>query len=129
MLAGCDADRLRRSAVEGSVTLDGAPIEEGTILFIPQAGTPGPKTGGRISAGNYRIGPSQGPAVGQHRVEIRSRIELPYRPDDPEDYFQNRHRPVPPDPVPARYHDRSNLQVTIEPVEVNRCDFSLQSHL
>ena len=37
------------------MTLDGQPIDEGVIQFLPVEGTVGPETGGVISKGQYDI--------------------------------------------------------------------------
>ena len=41
LLAGCGGEGpFERAAVEGIVTLDGQPLEAGTIVFEPAPGTP-----------------------------------------------------------------------------------------
>ena len=58
-----------RRAVAGSVTLDGWPLEEAVILFVPlDAG--GRKTGGPITAGRYEMGKDVGLLPGRYRVEV-----------------------------------------------------------
>ena len=65
--AGCGGP-VRR-AVAGSVTLDGQPLEEALILFVPlDAG--GRKTGGPIAAGRYEMGKEVGLLPGRYRVEV-----------------------------------------------------------
>jgi hypothetical protein len=58
--------------VRGTVKLDGAPVEQGSISFFPTPGTTGPVAGGQISGGAYTITGSKVPAIGSHRIEIRS---------------------------------------------------------
>lgn len=71
--AGCDqGGGVTRCAVEGKVTLDGAPVEEGSIAFIPTGGTEGPTAGGQIQNGQYSVPSAKGPVVGRYRVEIRA---------------------------------------------------------
>lgn len=67
---GCDNGRLGRSGVSGSVTLDGSPVAEGTVSFVPVGGTQGPLTGGNIVAGRYAIARGDGPLAGTYRVDI-----------------------------------------------------------
>jgi hypothetical protein len=69
---GCNADNANRGAIGGHVTLDGRPVEQGSILFTPIDGTRGVATGGSIKDGQYRIAAAKGPAVGQNRIEIRA---------------------------------------------------------
>jgi len=73
LFLGCGkGDGVTRAAVEGKVTLDGAPVEAGAISFIPTGGTKGPAVGGEIQNGQYSIPASEGPVVGRQRVEIRA---------------------------------------------------------
>lgn len=70
--SGCSNKDANRNAVDGEVTLDGKPVEQGSILFIPVDGTEGAATGGPIQAGHYRISKTQGAATGWNRVEIHA---------------------------------------------------------
>jgi hypothetical protein len=58
--------------VSGTVQLDGQPVEEGSIQFIPVEGTKGPGTGAVITKGSYHIPRGQGVVVGKNRVELRA---------------------------------------------------------
>ena len=71
-VAGCggDDDGLDRRAAAGTVTVDGAPLAAGTVVFVPEAGTPGPRTSAAVTGGAFALPASAGPAVGRHRVEI-----------------------------------------------------------
>jgi hypothetical protein len=69
LIGGCSDGK--RGAVSGRVTLDGQPIEEGRITFIPAEGNSGPTAGSVILNGNYRVPASGGAWVGKNRVEIR----------------------------------------------------------
>lgn len=61
-----------RGAVKGKVTLDGEPVPQGSILFLPQEGTKGPAGGGTIKDGVYDLKVEQGAAIGKNRVEINA---------------------------------------------------------
>ena len=63
-LAGCGGPRA-----EGTVTLDGQPVEDGTITFFPEAGQ-GPNVPGEIKGGKYTIDSSRSLKPGPYRVEI-----------------------------------------------------------
>lgn len=66
--AGCGGDgRLR---VSGEVTVDGVPVEYGSIDFKPINGTPGPTAGAKITEGKYEVPSAKGPFEGEFRVEI-----------------------------------------------------------
>ena len=58
LLIGC-GQRGDRQRLEGTVTLDGAPLAEGQITFVPQPGTKGPTAGGQIAEGYFSI-PNEG---------------------------------------------------------------------
>ena len=73
LVGGCGrGDSSGRASVEGKVTLDGNPIERGSISFYPYGQTRGMVAGGVIEQGRYSIPADQGPVIGQNRVEIRA---------------------------------------------------------
>lgn len=61
-----------RAAVSGTITLDGKPLEEGTVVFVPTEGTAGPRITVTVANGQFEADAEHGPVVGQHRVEIQS---------------------------------------------------------
>lgn len=73
-IVGCgnSVDGPLRASVNGTVTLDGKPLEAGTIRFVPLAETGGPKTSASIVNGRFDLPGDVGPVVGQHRVEIET---------------------------------------------------------
>lgn len=70
--SGCDHKDANRGAIGGEVTLDGTPIVQGSILFVPIEGTQGAVTGGPIENGRYQLVGNVGPAIGWNRVEIHA---------------------------------------------------------
>jgi hypothetical protein len=72
LAAGCGADNpLGRKAISGNVTLDGAPIANGSVNFQPmQSG--GVSSGAVITAGKYSIVAEQGLPTGKYRVVINA---------------------------------------------------------
>lgn len=124
--SGCfDSSAPTRVGVYGTVKLDGTPVPEGTISFIPEQATNGPTAGGQIVQGAYKI-TSLGPAIGKYRVEIKSmrktgkKIEAgtPAPPgtmiDEIEQY------------IPAKYNTNSELVFEFERGD-NEVDFDLTS--
>lgn len=105
LVLGCgDPDR---TSVSGKVTLDGQPVERGTISFIPTHGHPAPNAWGEIVKGVYSIEHRNGPAPGNNRVEIhwprKTGRKSPYAPDIDE-YSEA---------VPDRYHRDSELRIDL----------------
>lgn len=67
---GCSGDN--RSEVSGIVKVNGQPITEGAINFIPVEGNKGAGAGATITDGKYHIPRSAGVAAGKNRVELRA---------------------------------------------------------
>jgi hypothetical protein len=105
--------------MEGLVTLDGAPIDRGTIMAIPRDGR-GQTAGVGIVAGKYRMSVSPGPML----VKITASRKDGKMPD-----------PLAPgsgvlvdryvESVPERYNDKTELTVTVNPGR-NVADFVLE---
>jgi hypothetical protein len=69
-LTGCGGDGLNRTSVNGKVTFDGKPIENGFIMFKPEPETQCPDIGGQIKGGTYHIPQKDGPVIGSYTVGI-----------------------------------------------------------
>ena len=101
----------RRFALEGKVTVDGVPLESGSMAWIPLAGTVAPTCGGSITRGRFSIPAPQGAREGQYRVEITATRQSE-RPDSPSldgmtmcfSVYQY---------LPARYNSESDLVATV----------------
>ena len=73
--AGCgDTQRI---AIEGTVDLDGNPMDEGMIALQPLTGTASPSTGGKIKDGKFSIPVEKGGFAGEFRVEIAKYGPIP----------------------------------------------------
>lgn len=66
---GCGADTGGRVPVAGKVTLDGQPLERGSIEFHP-SGSDGTMTGSVIEDGEFSIPATQGAKPGSYSVKI-----------------------------------------------------------
>ena len=71
LLVGCGGGSARLP-IAGSVTFDDAPIEEGSITFLPLDTEKQFTAGATITAGNYAVPAAQGLAPGKYRVEIKA---------------------------------------------------------
>lgn len=70
--AGCDSgDNLNRIGLSGSVTLEGAALDAGSLTFFPADGLTAPAANASITQGQYRFTNENGPVSGQYRVEVR----------------------------------------------------------
>jgi hypothetical protein len=69
-LPGCTGGA--RVPLRGAVSYNGSPIDNGTIVFVPEGGAdrPRPKAGARIAGGRYAFEPNFGPFPGRYKVEI-----------------------------------------------------------
>lgn len=124
-LFGCSRAPADRGAVMGSIVLDGTPIEDGLIVFVPSRGNQGPTAGASVAKGRYAIAAAKGPHVGWNRVEIRAsrksgkKIEKPLgQPTETIDEFV--------EAVAERYNTASQLEVDIQS-GVNTFDFQVHS--
>ncbi|TWU20081.1 hypothetical protein Pla52o_45950 [Novipirellula galeiformis] len=123
---GCGGgDGLNRAEVRGKVSFEGAPVESGSIAFIPVEGTQAPSTGGAINQGEYHLARAVGPVVGEYRVEIRATRKTgrqvaagevardPTAMIDEIEAF-----------IPEKYNNRSDLTAEIQP-DKNEIHFDL----
>ena len=71
-MTGCGSDNPRnRQAISGRVTLDGVPLDQGTIGFSPES-QDGIGSGTRIHDGVYSIATAKGLPPGKYIVRINS---------------------------------------------------------
>lgn len=114
---GCGASK---PVMEGTVTLDGAPIEKGTIMLMPTNGK-GQNAGCGIAAGQYRMEVS--PGTMQVRITAnRKDGKMPDPLNPGSGAMIDRYV----DYVPKRYNENTELEVTLAP-GLNRHDFKLES--
>jgi len=96
-------------SVEGAVTLDGAPVSEAVVMFIPL--DPGrQKTGALITDGKYTLPAKDGLLPGKYRVEIVDAPPLSSAPHDPvaaTQYLKKRRV------LPPRYAHQSPFQIEV----------------
>ncbi len=125
---GGSAGGPQRGAVRGKVSLDGEPVESGSITFFPTGDTQGPVSGGQIDNGSYSIAGGNGPVVGRNRVEIRwprntgNTITLPADGLGSGEMTQQERVEA----IPAKYNANSTLIHQVKPGK-NTIDFELKS--
>jgi len=118
-LAGCG--QSAGATVTGQVTLDGSPLDDATITFVPLAGGQRQAAWATIRGGHFAIPASNGLGTGQFRVEIRALRSVG------EKTHQNNPTLVSAiEAVPGKYNSHSELIVDIKPGE-NAANFVLKS--
>lgn len=131
--SGCSRGRradFERTAVTGEVTLDGQPLSQGVVRFVPIEQTSGPKTTVTVIEGRFQAPESAGPLVGTHRIEIESTDMAGYAMDDENalsELREARVKRIDVVTVPAIYNARSQLTKTLEPGIENEFVFNLKS--
>lgn len=119
-MAGCE-QRPQMGQVEGTVKLNGQPLAEVEIQFLPDPslGTRGPRSKGRTDEnGHFRLicdDLREGAIVGTHRVFVRD-----MKPYDAMNHLAKPKAQRPPmakDRIPKRFSDQSTtpLRKTVEP--------------
>ncbi|TWT60032.1 hypothetical protein Pan54_07440 [Rubinisphaera italica] len=121
LFMGCGGDGINRVDVEGKVTLDGAPLNEGaSVTFIPIGS--GPAAGAVIEGDQYSILGDRAPGPGEYRVEIRSP-----RPTGKQVLGTDgvTMEPSFEEAVPEKYNTNSELKANLSSGEKNTIDFIL----
>jgi hypothetical protein len=119
-MSGCGGGSAENVAeVTGQVTIDGQPLSNARIQFVPVAGG-SPSFGMTDAQGNYKLTYTrdvEGAIIGEHTVNISTYVEA-----DPD-----REPPVTavPEKVPARYNVKTELKKTVEDGS-NTIDFPLE---
>jgi hypothetical protein len=105
-LVGCGPAGPRKIKVSGTVTLDGSPLADGNVVFIPLDPALG-AAGGQITTGDFTIETYPGP----HRVEVYAdnKESRPIGPDDPPELAF-----VLTSLIPERYNKKSALTVDVQ---------------
>jgi hypothetical protein len=131
MLGGCLRGPSDRGAVKGKVTVDGSPLSDGSIEFLPMDTKTGQTGATPIKDGAYAISADRGLFAGEYRVQIRAMKPTgkkhwdgmgdERRPASQKNYVDEMR-----ESIPARYNDRSTLKARIEPGKVNEFDYNLE---
>ena len=129
-LIGCSgsADELPREAVTGTVQLDGQPLNDGSIMFMPAVGQTGAATpgGSSIRGGRFSIGVENGLIPGNYKVSINS----PSRAADrakPAAPASGKAAELPKELIPKKYNSNTELVAEVKKGGPNNFDYSLES--
>ncbi|WP_435018056.1 hypothetical protein TA3x_005696 [Tundrisphaera sp. TA3] len=129
--SGCGmagSDDLPREAISGKVTLDGQPLAQGVIQFLPASRNEGIAGGATIEAGSYSVPRAQGLVPGQYRVTINSvkdgGASQAAPADSPGPIVAAE---VPKELLPPKYNAQSDLVAKVQAGQANQFDFDLKS--
>jgi hypothetical protein len=134
-LVGCGEDNpLGRKAISGKVTLDGTPLDHGSVSFQPQqtpgaANTAAVNTGAVIEKGQYSIPADQGLLPGTYRVAISSPEQAAIDTTDPNEAMKQAATGAAPpkERVPEKYNAKSALTIEVKSDGPGTFDFDLKS--
>jgi hypothetical protein len=119
-LAGCGPTNPHIAPVNGTVTLDGQPVNEARLIFQPEA-VGSPSYGFTDQNGRYELGYKRGVSgalIGWHKVSIKMDVEV---------VGQAGKIVVRRQAIPERYNDNSELRREVEPGKANVFNFELTS--
>jgi hypothetical protein len=123
--AGCgSSDELNRQPVSGVVTLDGAPVAMGAILFEPATGESGTAVGAQISQGIFAISAAEGPVPGSYLVRLYSASDTQASPRKGQ--TDRSARPMV-ERFPPCYNSETELRARVLNRSPNRFRFDLRS--
>lgn len=105
----------RRASVQGIVTFDGAPLENGVLVLLPADGTKGPTAGSAVSKGAFSIAAASGPVVGRYRVEIKALRKTGRQVKAVIPVGGRKEKEESEQFIPAKYNTASELEVEIKP--------------
>jgi hypothetical protein len=119
--AGCSSGGPEIAYVSGRVTLDGKPLSDAAVVFIPDNGRPAGAT--TDADGNYVLNFAQGR---QGAIPGTSTVRIStYRDADQDDNGQT--VPGKPETIPPEYNTETTLTFEVEPNKDNVANFDLKS--
>lgn len=127
MASGCGSSTdVRLAPVAGKVTLDGKPVQQGYIQFMPNGGQGSPG-GGKIQDGAYAISQQDGLLPGKYSVIITSfsEAEPAAQGRNPDDEYEEAPVTQARELIPEKYNIATTLVVEIKGSGKNEHDFAL----
>jgi hypothetical protein len=131
-IAGCfgGGDDLPREAITGRVTLDGQPVEDGSISFVPMEAVAvgdAVQGGGAIKSGRFWISQEFGLIPGKYRVAINAAAHGGKERTKPQVPAAGQALDVSKELIPQKYNAMSELTATVEKGGTNDFEFKLDS--
>jgi len=108
LTTGCGPNR---AAVNGTVYVDGVPVDQGTISFIPEGHGGRPVANAIIENGKFSISEREGPVVGRNSIVITGGRRTGRKVEMPPDEFDPQSRTIDEieEIVPEKYREVSVL--------------------
>lgn len=124
-LVGCAGanDPLNRQAISGAVTLNGEPLNNGSISFDPQDREKGRSGGAVIENGEFRLDRQRGLQPGAYTVRIHSADTSTMAVAD--EAMPGDSRKVARERIPAQWNSQSEQTVTVEDGGKNHFEFAI----
>ncbi|MGI9474120.1 MAG: hypothetical protein ACR2NZ_21445 [Rubripirellula sp.] len=124
LLSGCDSDPPEaRLAVRGQVTLDGKPLNQVSVRFVPKGEERG--SAARVENGKFTMNQSNGPTAGDFIIVI-SPLELEFD-QAMSAITAGQHDPLGTSRIPTRYQRPGYLTACVRPDSLNDFRFNLKS--
>jgi hypothetical protein len=132
-LAGCNNktyDGAQRFPISGKVMVDGQPLDQGVIAFIPKGAREGAKelqgrpAGSPIRDGQYAVVEEMGPTAGAYRIEIHWNKKTGKQIPNPMDRESMTDELI--EGLPDKYHKESELTADVS-AEKTKFDFDLKT--
>jgi hypothetical protein len=125
-LIGCGYDANDRVPVQGSVTFDGAEVDDGAVVFVPEGSDPKAasqrQVGGKVVNGRYALEGERGVYPGKYRVQItwnkKTGRTVPNKSDPGTTVDEVKQA------IPDKYNARTTLTADVK-AEANTIDFRL----
>lgn len=121
MILGCGTDGPEIATVEGTVTMDGQPLANASVIFSPENGRPAAAR--TDESGHFELkfsGGREGAIPGKHTVQIRTARQGVMNDDGSMAAGSA-------ETVPMVYNERTELEFVVEPDRANVADFKLES--
>lgn len=130
VLVGCGGgagyEGPQRAEITGAVTLDGKPLEDGSIAFQPRNEDQKP-AGGIIAGGQYKIPEGKGPTMGEYDVYITAMGETKEVPVIDGGEETGEFEVVGEQLIPKKYNEETELNVNVTE-SVHEFNFDLKSN-
>jgi hypothetical protein len=125
-IAGCGAgDPHGRRPVAGTVTFGGAPLDKGTVQFLPTDPANGFRASALIQDGRFQIPREQGLPPGSYKVAVTSPAPGKGPAIEPTDAPGMKMPPLGTERIPAGYNTATKLTATVTADGPNEFEFTI----